>query len=136
MKAMKEFIFYVGNLHGKIYEHQLGAIFGAYGNVNAVAMVDSAFNGFLRGSAIVYMENEAQAKEAIGELQATTRWDFEYPEEGWQEYDYCQCCGSNRPRHSWDLCLSCAHMRCRLCGQKVEPVERGQVCLWCMNLRP
>ncbi|MFC2013108.1 RNA recognition motif domain-containing protein [Chloroflexota bacterium] len=59
---------YVGNLAFDVTEDELAAEFGAYGNVESVAIPADKFSGRPRGFAFVEMGSKAEAEAAIAEL--------------------------------------------------------------------
>ena len=63
---------YVGNLDYKVDETDLKEIFEEYGTVSSVKIITDKFTGRSKGFGFVEMENEADAKKAISELNNAT----------------------------------------------------------------
>jgi RNA recognition motif-containing protein len=59
---------YVGNLSYKVEEIDLRQIFEEYGEVASVKIISDKYSGRSKGFAFVEMNDEAQAKKAIEEL--------------------------------------------------------------------
>ena len=59
---------YVGNLDYKVNENDLKEVFEDYGEVNSTKIITDKFNGRSKGFGFVEMENDAEAKKAIEEL--------------------------------------------------------------------
>jgi len=59
---------YVGNLSYKVEEIDLRQIFEEYGEVASVKIIADKYSGRSKGFAFVEMNDEAQAKKAIEEL--------------------------------------------------------------------
>lgn len=66
---------YVGNLNYKVNEASLEEIFTEYGEVSDVKIIMDKFSGRSKGFGFVTMENEAEAKKAIEELNGATYAD-------------------------------------------------------------
>ena len=62
---------YVGNLSFSTTEETLQAQFGAYGQVDEVAIITDRDTGRPRGFAFVTMSNDAEAKAAVEALNGT-----------------------------------------------------------------
>lgn len=63
---------YVGNLDFKVNESDLEGIFAEYGSVNSSNVIVDKFSGRSKGFGFVVMENDAEAKKAIDELNGAT----------------------------------------------------------------
>ena len=59
---------YVGNLDFKVDENDLKGIFEEYGTVSSVKIISDKFTGRNRGFGFVTIEEDANAKKAIEEL--------------------------------------------------------------------
>jgi len=59
---------YVGNLDFKVDENDLKGVFEEYGTVSSVKIVMDRFTGRSKGFGFVTMEEKANAKKAIDEL--------------------------------------------------------------------
>jgi len=59
---------YVGNLSYKVEEIDLRQIFEEYGEVASVKIITDKYSGRSKGFAFIEMNDEAQAKKAIEEL--------------------------------------------------------------------
>jgi RNA recognition motif-containing protein len=64
---------FVGNLSYSLDETQLGEIFGEYGTVESVAIVNDRETGRSRGFGFVEMANDAEAQAAIDALNGAER---------------------------------------------------------------
>lgn len=60
---------FVGNLNFQTTEKQLEELFTTYGEVESVKIITDKFSGRSRGFGFVEMPQEAQAEEAINQLQ-------------------------------------------------------------------
>ncbi len=63
---------YVGNLDFKVDENDLKDIFEEYGNVSETKVITDKFSGRSKGFGFVIMENNADGKKAIDELNGAT----------------------------------------------------------------
>jgi len=63
---------YVGNLDFKVNENDLKGIFEEYGTVESVKIISDKFSGRSKGFGFVTMENSAEAKKAINDLNGAT----------------------------------------------------------------
>ena len=63
---------YVGNLAYDLTEDELSSEFGAFGNVESVALPTDKFSGRLRGFAFVEMASKSEAEDAIKGLNGKT----------------------------------------------------------------
>ena len=63
---------YIGNLDYKATEESLKSIFEKYGSVSEVKIITDKFTGSSKGFGFVVMDNNAEAKKAISELNGTT----------------------------------------------------------------
>jgi RNA recognition motif-containing protein len=63
---------YVGNLDFKVDEGDLKGIFEEYGNVSDSKIITDKYSGKSKGFGFVTMENNADGKKAIDELNGTT----------------------------------------------------------------
>lgn len=63
---------FVGNLSSEITESKLQQLFSSYGIVNSVKVILDRFTNLPRGFAFVEMENIAEGRNAINELNETT----------------------------------------------------------------
>jgi len=63
---------YVGNLDFKVNENDLKEVFEDYGEVNSSKIITDKFSGRSKGFGFVDMENHAEAKKAIDELNGAT----------------------------------------------------------------
>lgn len=59
---------YVGNLPYTLKEDDLQELFAEYGNVTSVNIISDKFSGQSKGFAFVEMENQADAEEAIKQI--------------------------------------------------------------------
>ena len=59
---------YVGNLDYKVQENDLESIFEDYGTVSSAKIITDKFNGRSKGFGFVTMEDAAEAKNAIEDL--------------------------------------------------------------------
>jgi RNA recognition motif-containing protein len=59
---------YAGNLSRELTEDELKDAFAAYGAVDSAKIITDKFTGISRGFGFVEMPDEAEAKNAIGEL--------------------------------------------------------------------
>jgi len=59
---------YIGNLNYSISEADLSATFGAFGTVSKSNVIMDKFTGQSKGFGFVEMPNEAEANEAIAQL--------------------------------------------------------------------
>ncbi len=66
---------YVGNLAFDVTEDELAAEFGAFGNVESVAIPADKFSGRPRGFAFVEMASKSEAEAAITGLNGKTLKD-------------------------------------------------------------
>jgi len=66
---------YVGNLAFDVTEDEIAAEFGAYGNVESVAIPADRISGRPRGFAFVEMASKSEAEAAIAELNGKTLKD-------------------------------------------------------------
>ncbi len=62
---------YVGNLSFKIEESELSKLFEKYGEVSSVKIITDKYSGRSKGFGFVVMDNDEEAKNAIGELNGT-----------------------------------------------------------------
>ncbi len=62
---------YTGNLHYGISEDELKAIFEEYGEVTSVKIITDKYSGRSKGFGFIEMPNDAEAKEAIENLNGT-----------------------------------------------------------------
>ena len=63
---------YVGNLDFKVDENDLKGIFEEYGSVDQVKIITDKFSGRSKGFGFVTMNDSAEGKKAISELNGTT----------------------------------------------------------------
>ena len=63
---------YVGNLDFKIDETDLKEIFEEYGSVSEAKIITDKYSGRSKGFGFVTMENSAEAKKAIEELNGAS----------------------------------------------------------------
>ena len=63
---------YVGNLDFKVNEKDLTEVFEEYGEVSSVKIITDKFSGRSKGFGFVTMEDQAEAKKAINELNGTS----------------------------------------------------------------
>jgi len=63
---------YVGNLDFKVNENDLKGIFEEYGTVESVKIISDKFSGRSKGFGFVTMDNSAEAKKAINDLNGAT----------------------------------------------------------------
>lgn len=63
---------YVGNLDFKVDENDLRELFEPYGEVSSARVITDKYRGRSKGFGFVEMENEAEAKAAIDELNGST----------------------------------------------------------------
>ncbi len=63
---------YVGNLDFKVNENDLRDVFGEYGTVGDVKIITDKFSGRSKGFGFVTMNDSAEAKKAISELNGAT----------------------------------------------------------------
>ena len=63
---------YIGNLDYKVSEEDLKGLFEVYGNVSETKIITDKFSGRSKGFGFVTMENNADGKKAIDELNGTT----------------------------------------------------------------
>jgi len=59
---------YAGNLSRELTENELKDAFAAYGAVDSAKIITDKFTGISRGFGFVEMPDEAEARNAIGEL--------------------------------------------------------------------
>ena len=59
---------YVGNLSYSVTEDQLRELFGAHGGVTSVSLIKDKYSGQSKGFGFVEMEKQAEAEEAIKQL--------------------------------------------------------------------
>ena len=59
---------YVGNLSRELTENELKDAFAAYGAVDSAKIITDKFTGISRGFGFVEMPDDAEAQNAIGEL--------------------------------------------------------------------
>lgn len=59
---------YVGNLDFKVKENDLEEVFTEYGTVSSSKIITDKYSGRSKGFGFVTMEDEAEAKKAIEEL--------------------------------------------------------------------
>lgn len=59
---------YVGNLSYGVNDDQLKEVFEAFGAVNSAKVISDKFSGRSKGFGFVEMENDAEAKVAIEQL--------------------------------------------------------------------
>jgi len=59
---------YVGNISYSTTEESLGALFAQYGTVDSVKIITDRETGRAKGFGFITMEDDAQAKSAIEEL--------------------------------------------------------------------
>ena len=59
---------YIGNLSYDVTENDLGDIFADYGAVSSVNIISDKYSGRPKGFAFVEMANQAEAEEAIKNL--------------------------------------------------------------------
>lgn len=62
---------YIGNLHYGINEDELKTIFEEYGEVTSVKLITDKYSGRSKGFGFIEMPNDAEAKEAIENLNGT-----------------------------------------------------------------
>jgi RNA recognition motif-containing protein len=63
---------YVGNLDFKVDENDLKDLFGEYGSVNEAKVITDKFSGRSKGFGFVTMNESAEGKKAINELNGAT----------------------------------------------------------------
>lgn len=63
---------YVGNLDYRVDEDDLRGIFEEYGSVNDAKVITDKFNGRSKGFGFVTMDDPAEGKNAIDELNGAT----------------------------------------------------------------
>lgn len=63
---------YVGNLDYKVEEQELEQLFSEYGEVSSVNIITDKFTGRSKGFGFVVMDDDSEAKSAIGELDGKT----------------------------------------------------------------
>lgn len=63
---------YVGNLNYKVNENDLEGIFEEYGVVSSTKVITDKISGKSKGFGFVTMENDADGKRAIEELNGAT----------------------------------------------------------------
>lgn len=63
---------YVGNLDYKVDENDLKGIFEEYGSVSEVKIITDKYSGRSKGFGFVTMDDSAEGKKAISELNGTT----------------------------------------------------------------
>lgn len=59
---------YLGNVDFKVSENQLSDLFAEYGEVKSVKIITDKLTGRSKGFAFIEMPNDAEAKEAISNL--------------------------------------------------------------------
>jgi RNA recognition motif-containing protein len=64
---------YVGNIAWKTTENDLSEMFGAYGEVVSVKIINDKVTGKSKGFGFVEMENAEEAKEALNEKEVNGR---------------------------------------------------------------
>jgi RNA recognition motif-containing protein len=62
---------YVGSLPYSVEQTQLESLFAQFGRVNEVNIITDQYTGQAKGFAFVEMENEAEAQQAIRQLNGT-----------------------------------------------------------------
>jgi len=62
---------YAGNLHYGMTEDELQKIFEEYGQVSSVKVITDKYSGRSKGFGFVEMPNDAEAQQAIDELNGT-----------------------------------------------------------------
>lgn len=62
---------YVGNLDYKVSEDELQKLFEEYGTVSSSKIITDKFSGRSKGFGFIEMDDESEAKEAIGNLNGT-----------------------------------------------------------------
>ena len=62
---------YVGNLDYKVTEDDLENVFSKYGSVSSSSIITDKYSGRSKGFGFVTMDNDAEAKKAISELNET-----------------------------------------------------------------
>jgi RNA recognition motif-containing protein len=62
---------YAGNLHYGMTEDELQKIFEEYGQVSSVKIITDKYSGRSKGFGFVEMPNDAEAQQAIDELNGT-----------------------------------------------------------------
>lgn len=62
---------YVGNLSYNVTEDELQELFGQHGNVASVSLIKDRYTGQSKGFGFVEMEKQADAEEAIKQLNGT-----------------------------------------------------------------
>jgi RNA recognition motif-containing protein len=62
---------YAGNLNWQTTEAELQELFGAYGQVDSVAIIKDKYTGQSRGFGFVEMPNDAEGQAAIDALNGT-----------------------------------------------------------------
>lgn len=68
---------YVGNISFKVTEDQLRQVFEEYGEVKSAKIVTDNYSGRSKGFGFVEMPDDAQAQEAINELQGAELFERE-----------------------------------------------------------
>ena len=63
---------YVGNLDFKVDENDLKDLFGEYGSVSEAKVIIDKFSGRSKGFGFITMNESAEGKKAISELNGTT----------------------------------------------------------------
>lgn len=63
---------YVGNLDYKVNEDDLKGIFEDFGTVTSTKIIIDKYNGRSKGFGFVEMENDAEAKKAIEDLNGAS----------------------------------------------------------------
>ena len=63
---------YVGNLNYRLKESDLEGIFSEFGTVSSVKIITDKFSGKSKGYGFVTMDNDAEAKKAIDQLNGST----------------------------------------------------------------
>lgn len=66
---------YVGNLDYKVDENSLKELFEPYGEVNSARVITDKYRGRSKGFGFVEMNDDAEAKAAIDELNGSTHND-------------------------------------------------------------
>jgi RNA recognition motif-containing protein len=62
---------YVGNLSFKVREEDLRKVFEEYGKLSSVKIITDKYSGKSKGFGFVVMDNDAEAKIAIEELNGS-----------------------------------------------------------------
>lgn len=63
---------FVGNLNFKVDENDLRNVFEEFGSVNEVKIITDRYNGRSKGFGFVTMDDDAEGKKAISELNGAT----------------------------------------------------------------